>query len=686
MKKFIVICFSSALLLFPTIVEARQDLSADSLREVYRTTDDNRVKLDIAYVFMYEYEISDPDSAYKLAMHTKSLAESVGDTTYLASISEYLGVLSSYRGENYRALQFDLDALKYYEEIGDKTGVARSYNNIGESYFELDLYNEAYDYYNRSLNLSIENGDAKSTAISTYNVGRVLKEMGQLEKAKRFILDAKKLSTDIDDLGGIPYTLNDLGEIYILEGRYDLALETLNEALSKAMELQDALEIYILTPQILNQIAETHRKKGDYQEALNFHDRALEYYNNLSNESGQAETYLGKGITLMEANQLSEANKFLNTGLSMAKDENNIGLEVQIYHEMSKLYELNKDYQRSLEFYKKYKMKGDSLYSEKKSEQFAQLQIKYETQKKDVEIALLNEREEQQENQLKNEEFLRNVLVVILAFTAVLLVTLYRSGARRKRINELLVIHQKEIEAQSKELESLLKLKDKFFSIVSHDLRSPINALVGILDMLDEGHLTQEELLQVTKSLRIRLDNTRKLLDNLLDWAMMQMNEIEIKEEGLALKSIVEDNLTFFREVNDKEINFFNKVGDELVIADRNMLDLVLRNLVSNSIKFTEPKGIVEVYVGESTDNEYTICVGDNGIGMSAEQRDKVFDSGMLYTTPGTSNEKGTGLGLKLCKEFVDRMGGKIWVESEEGKGSTFKFTIKKAESTEEII
>lgn len=685
MKKFIIILIG-ALLLFSAQTEARQSAFMDSLRNVYFTTDDDSVKLVLAYNFMYEYEISDPDSAYQLGLVARSLAEKLQDTIYLAAVTEYLGVLSTYQGENYRALQYDLEALRFYEDMGQKKGIASSYNNIGESYYELDLFNEAYDYYNKSLNYALEINDSVAVAVATYNVGRVLKALGQLEKAKRFILDAKKISEESGDIGGIPYALHDLGEIYIDEGRYELALETLNRALDKAMELQDQLEIYILTPEILNQIAEAHRNKGNYTEALNFHDQALEYYINLSNESGQAETYLGKGITLMEANQLTEANRFLNMGLSMAKDESNTGIEVQIYYELSKLYELNKDYQRSLEFYKKYKRQGDSLFSEKKSEQFAQLQIKYETQKKDVEIALLNEREEQQEIQLKNEEFLRNVLVVILAFTGVLLVTLYRSGARRKRINELLVIHQKEIEAQSKELESLLKLKDKFFSIVSHDLRSPINALVGILDMLDEGHLTQEELLQVTKSLRIRLDNTRKLLDNLLDWAMMQMNEIEIKEEDLELKSIVEDNLTFFREVNDKEINFFNKIGNEVVATDRNMLDLVLRNLISNSIKFTEPKGIVEVYLEDASADEYTVCVGDNGVGMSEEQRDKIFDTGLLFSTPGTSNEKGTGLGLKLCKEFVDRMGGSIWVESEEGKGSTFKFTVKKGESTEEII
>jgi len=657
----------------------------DSLREVYNSTEDDSIKLLVVDYFMRDYGVSRPDSAASLALEAKTLAENRQDTLFLATILDYLGILATYRGENYKALQYDLEALKCYESIEFKEGIAGSLNNIGESYYELDLFGEAYDYYNRSLNMSADMDDSLGMAIATYNVGKVLKAMGQLEKAKDFIIEAKRLSEVIDDYEGIPYALNDLGEVYFLEGKLNLALDVLQEALKKCELHKDDLDVYILTPQVLNKIARVYRKKGNYDEAIAYHDRALEYYEKLSNESGVAETYMGKGRTLMKNKKLDEARKFLNRGLTMASDENNKGLQVQIYQELSNLYEVRNDFQRSLQFYKKYKMLGDSLYSEKKNEQFAQLQIKYETQKKDIEIALLNEREEQRQAQLKNEEFLRNILVVILAFTAVLLVTLYRSGARRKKINELLVVHQKEIEAQSKELESLLKLKDKFFSIVSHDLRSPINALVGILDMLDEGHLTQDELVQVTRSLRIRLDNTRKLLDNLLDWAMVQMNEIEIKREPIELKRTVEDNLTFFREVNDKEISFFNKMNDEVAFADRNMLDLVIRNLVSNSIKFTEQKGSVEVFA-EEKNNDWVVCIADNGVGMSPDQVDKVFDNSLIYTTPGTSNEKGTGIGLKLCKEFVDRMGGKIWVESEEGKGSVFKFTVKKAESTDQNI
>ena len=143
---------------------------------------------------------------------------------------------------------------------------------------------------------------------------------------------------------------------------------------------------------------------------------------------------------------------------------------------------------------------------------------------------------------------------------------------------------------------------------------------------------------------------------------------------------MVESNLAYFREVGDKKINFVNAVKeDQMVSADRNMLDLIIRNLVSNSIKFTEEGGTVEVSTEFGPKKSLIVMIKDNGIGMSSDQMDKLFDSNTLYTTRGTANEKGTGLGLRLCKEFVERMGGNIWVESVEGKGSTFKFTLNRA-------
>jgi len=667
--------------IFSTGIFAQEQyqIDEDSLRSVYYETEEDSVKLSVAYYFMFDYEISNPDSAVALAKIAKELAEKTRDTAYLANINKSLGNFLAYQGDYRQSLKYTLEALKLFEITDNQVGISGSWNNIGENYYELDLYGEAFDYYNKALNKSTEINDSLGRAVALYNVGKVLKAMGQYQKAKKTLQEAKALSETIGDLEGIPYVLNDIGEILIYEQEFDKALSSLEEALEICIENEEAINFYVLTPEILNKIAIVYREKEVFEEALNYHNRANKYFEQLGNEGGVAETLLEKGKTYESYGQLGAATRSLNKGLAMGKDANNKGVQIKIYKELSEIYEKQNEYDQALDYYKNYKAMGDSLFSEKKSEQFAQLQVKYETQKKDVEIALLNEREQQRKDQLKNEEFLRNVLVVILAFTAVLLVTLYRSSERRKKINELLILHQKEIEAQSKELEKLLEMKDKFFSIVSHDLRSPINALVGILDMQDEGHLTQDELKQLTKSLRIRLNNTRKLLDNLLDWAMLQMNEIDIKEEELKLKAIVEENLTFFREVNDKDIKFFNKVEGEIARADRNMLDLIIRNLISNSIKFTGEQGAVEVFVEHNDKDNLTVCISDDGVGMSQEQTEMLFDKSVIYTTPGTSNEKGTGLGLKLCKEFVERMGGKIWVESEEDKGSTFKFTIKKA-------
>lgn len=671
------ICF---LVVVTSCKVAAQDYKKDSIYRVYQSAEADSVRVKAGYLLLSRYiQNIDPDSAYIFARKLLEKSREVKDTLTNAHLADLLGTLSIYRGENYQGLHFQLEALKLYEAKQDSAGLSKMYNNIGESYYELDIFNEAYDYYNKALNASEQLDHKLGEAIAIYNIGKVLKAQGQLTKAQYFLQEAMELSQSIDDAEGVAYALHDIGEIQILRGRPKLAQETLKKALDQGMKLEQELEIQVLLPQILNKTGEAYRLTGDYENSIIYYDSALTYYDRLKNEQKKAISVLGKGRTYEAAGNEPGAESFYSQALTIAKEFNDATLMTEIYLELSELYERQDDYIRALEFFKKYKNKEDSVFSKKKNEQFAQLQIKYETQKKDLEIDLLNERKVQQDAQLENQEFIRNVLVVILAFTAVLLFTLYRSGAKRKKMNDILVNQQQELELQNKENEKLLAVKDKFFSIVSHDLRSPINALVGILDMLHGGHLTQDELQQVTRSLKVRLNNTRKLLDNLLDWAMLQMNEIEMKEEIIELKGLVEENLEFFKEVNDKQLHFFNKVAKSIkVLADRNMLNLIIRNLVSNSIKFTDNEGVVEV-LAEEAGGKVVITIQDNGVGMPSDKAGQIFDNSTIMSTPGTANEKGTGLGLKLCKDFVERMGGTIWVESEPGEGSAFKFSIKKA-------
>ncbi len=645
-------------------------IDPDSLENVLVTAQTYEKKVKTLHELSNYHLLSNPEKSEEYLITGLETARNNGDSLAVAKTYLLLSQLGALQGRYDEALRYDKKYLEIFAVKDDKAKIAQGLNNIGDDYMNLGFYNNAYDYYQRARKMAIEINDELMLAISSYNVGTVLKQMGQLEQAKKYILTSMDLSREIDDVEGIAYSLKDLGEIYRMENDFENSLEALNESLA----ISDSLNISILKPDIYRRLAETHCAIDSLDASLEFYQSALEIYERVGNNKGMGDSYLGMGEVNIELDNDLLAEDYLERSLSIALEEKYGELARDTYEQLSKLYEKRSNYPEALRLHKKLKSLEDSLFSTKKNEQFAKLQLLHETEQKDAEIRLIMEK-------VSNEEFKSNVLVVILALAAVILFNLYRSSVRRKKINGLLVAHQKEIEAKSQEMEGLLVMKDKFFSIISHDLRSPINGLVGLLDMLHEGHVTQEELKEVTITLKRRLQNTSKLLDNLLDWALVQMDQFSVKEEILDLYKITEDNLEFFKEVNDKHVHFLNKVEENTTIrADKNMIDLVVRNLLSNSIKFTAEGGSITLDVKDGPAGYLTISIQDSGIGMTPEQAANLFNNESLYSTRGTANERGTGLGLKLCQEFVERMGGSIWVESQKDSGSIFNFTVKKAQ------
>jgi signal transduction histidine kinase len=200
------------------------------------------------------------------------------------------------------------------------------------------------------------------------------------------------------------------------------------------------------------------------------------------------------------------------------------------------------------------------------------------------------------------------------------------------------------------------------------------------LDLIDKGAVKPEEMHKHTQELKVRFNHTRTLLNNLLDWTLLQMDKLNLQATRINIFKIVEENIQLLLSVQSKRIKMVNEVPhDALGFADSNTINLVIRNLVTNALKFTNDGG--EVIIGAKLKGfEWLVFVRDNGIGMKPEILNMLFDKTAPYTTRGTANEKGTGLGLILCKEFVEKNGGRIWVESEEGKGSTFWFTLPKGD------
>lgn len=239
-----------------------------------------------------------------------------------------------------------------------------------------------------------------------------------------------------------------------------------------------------------------------------------------------------------------------------------------------------------------------------------------------------------------------------------------------------------EVLSQKEKLEELNALKDRLFMIISHDFRSPLHSLKGLIVLLNDSDLiSPDEFKMLLKGLKHNVDQTYDLLENLLVWSKSQMKGFSVRHENVNIRELVTQNSALLQNAAEKKcIKIVNSIDENATVrADQDMIRLVLRNLISNAIKFTQNKGTITLR-STSFANSVNISVTDTGIGMDASQQEVAF----MHTLSknGTHEEKGTGLGLMICKEFIEKNSGRIWVESEVGKGTTFTFSLPTAENT----
>ena len=243
----------------------------------------------------------------------------------------------------------------------------------------------------------------------------------------------------------------------------------------------------------------------------------------------------------------------------------------------------------------------------------------------------------------------------------------------RRKQSELQVQHQ------NRELKKLNEDKDRFMSILAHDLKSPFNSILGLLDLLSLNihKYNLKKIEQLIGLVKKSSDQYYQLLEGLLLWARAQSGKMTFEPQNLNFLEICNQTLEELKlNAEAKKIAIDLLVGEETVIlADPEMLRTILRNLVSNAIKFTRQGGKIEISTEESDEN-LTVTVADNGIGMAADKLNSLFDISVSNSIVGTAGEKGTGLGLILCKELIEKHNGKIWVESNLNVGSKFKFTL----------
>jgi signal transduction histidine kinase len=684
-SKSIVILFGLLLcLVLPGL--SQSDPRIDSLENELSKKIQDTTRVSILTDLADAYTFVNFQKSFEYAKQASELANEINNFKLKIRANRILGLNYHLEGDYTTALDYEIRCLQLAIAFNDSSNIGLSHSNIGNYYHELGEYDEAYYYLTQAykiLQSSAKNiNDSVTMNIALHNVGRVFKELGQFEVALRHLRLSQKISEQINDIEGRPYSLDEIGDVELRMKNYDSALYYLTSSIREGRRIiakEPFTSIKELQPRTFSKIAKTYLHIGNYGKAFAYYDSTFKIHELTGNKYGIAEVELGRGSVYAKQEKYDEAMRYIEKAASLAQEINARVLEIACYNQLSILWEKRGDYKKSLEYFKQFKTLDDSLFSNEMQQKLLRDQIRFEIATRDDQIAALTRLEETQKSELKKTELIRNILVVVIALTGILLFSVYRSGQRRKQINALLLQHQEETEKRSKELEQLNEVKDKFFSIISHDLRSPINALAGLMDLLDKGAIAQHELPVAIKELRTRFNHTRSLMNNLLDWTVLQMDKMNLQAGNVPLRKIVEENIELVGSIQNKKIKMVNSVPENATgYADSNTINLVIRNLMTNAIKFTNDGGEITVSA-ESTGTEWVMSVRDNGIGMNTEIQKKLFDKINPYSTRGTANEKGTGLGLILCKEFVEKNGGRIWVESEEGKGSTFWFTVPKA-------
>ncbi len=644
---------TSVLLLFTSLsLTFAQKTKIDSLHNQIRNYPaQDSLKVELLIDLAYRYYQSYPDSTLFFAKKGLTLAERLKYQKGIGRAYNRIAIAYSVKGKYAEALTFYFRALKIAEQLGDEMGTASALNNIGYVLRLQKQYKESLDYTLQALTISQRNQNVGAMAVNLTNLGWLYSNTGDYQKALGFAARGMKMADAIGDNYHASISRHIVAKIYAKQERFDLALVHHQEGLRNAE-----------TAQIKQQIA--------------FH-------------------LLGIGEIYLVKKQIDDAEIHLKKALEIAQEVKSPEIIQDASAALVGLYRAKKEYSKALEYNDIFNSAKDSIFALEQQVQINRLQYEFEAEKNKREIALL---EKDNEYQKARKELFLNWLYVALGLVflvSILTFSLYRSRQKLWQTNRLLAFQKIELEQknseidqqnrsillQSVQLQEMNKFKDKLFSIIAHDLRNPVVALRNTIDILEPEMLHTSELSFIKAELLRQFNSMDFTLTNLLEWARSQMKGETYLKENLNLHEIVENTIKLLLPLaQSKEIGICNQVPKSTVVyADLNHVRFIIRNLLNNAIKFTNKGGSINIFVNKK-DKQYVISVKDTGIGISKEEQQKLFTMGTGISTQGTEGEKGTGLGLILCKEFIEKNDGKIWIESEKGQGSTFNFTLPEVE------
>jgi signal transduction histidine kinase len=552
-------------------------------------------------------------------------------------------------GEHEAALAYCRIGEKLAQQIGDRHSLALFYNHGGLLLDLLGDLDQSVRQVIRAVALFEELGDRKNLAVAYKNMGNIYKEMKNSKQAMEHYLKSLHLLEELQDNLGIAKLLNNIGILYHDAGEHEKALGYYR----RCQAIMDKEKWTLGQAVALINIATVMADMGDFEGSYKYNLEALELSKIIGNKRHTAILLSNIGVDLREMGRCKEALRYVYQALDIAKAIKNKDIIRNFYEELSYIYDAMKDYTNAFLYLKKYKKTNDEIFTADAQKSIAEALLNYKTAIKEKEIQQLTRDNQIKQLKLERHTLVRNFLVLLSILVLVLALVIFN----RYRI-------KMKTEAQLKEMNAS---KDKLFSIIAHDLGSPLNSLLLSTAFLEEKFpdMSKEEVKDFLHQINDNAGFMSNLLDNLLNWSVSQLGKMEFTPVTMDIHTAAEETLKLMESTaREKHVRLVSRILPGTgVHADKRMVEAVMRNLVSNAVKFSHAGGEVLVS-SRQTGNFLEIAIDDNGIGIPPEKLHTLFKLDSAAGARGTAGERGTGLGLILCKELVEKNSGHLDLQS----------------------
>ncbi len=597
----------------------------------------------------------------------------ISDMKAEAKAMKVLGLLHLLRTHDYeKAMDFFVQSLVIEDSLNLKTQQILSYVGIAKVFEVVGDYYKSAQFLNQALKINESLRDINILAMILNNLGKVNASMGKVEEGFENYEQVLEYKDEINQTA-VAEALFNLGHLYTQQGKYPEALSSHKAALAITRSTKDKRTEALS----LNDIGEVYRLMNNEEKSLANHIVALEIRQALNDKQGMAESHNSIGMLYYKQKNTDKAIENILLALNYGRESQAQEQIFKSYDLLSQLYKELEDYKNALAYKELSLAINEFIQNEKQERELLETQNRYVLGKKENQIEKLEVLRADREKEIEAQKKFKNLLIVLITLSLVIGLLILFLYLLKRKSNLILRASKDEVQRQNLKLQELNNTKDKFFSIISHDLKGPLNSLTSFSRLLIDhtDNMTKADIQMLATDLDKSVKNLFALLENLLEWARSQTGTIDFTPEIFDLGGILEMNKNLFEsQSKSKQIIIVSENNQEcLVNGHKHSMNTVVRNLISNAIKFTNPGGIITLDI-QTKNTQVMVSVTDTGVGMSKEVITQLFRLDKKYSSKGTANEKGTGLGLILCKEFIENNGGQISVESEPGKGS--KFTI----------